>query len=131
MSANGDQNLHANAKLLQQPFGANFEIMNAFFRQQESLLAAILRAFRSLGDSAMVLLRRRQNQRRLLLLLVFITSFINRMAFAEEKSLIGIYTKLSPFHWTTEQLTTYKTIRPFARKANVENRKKAKRFCVY
>ncbi|KAI6217102.1 Major facilitator superfamily MFS-1 domain containing protein [Aphelenchoides fujianensis] len=70
-------------------------------------------AFRSLACSFRVLARKRPDSRRLLLLLILLCAFINRLAFSEEKSLIGTYTKLPPFEWTTRDYATYKTVRPF------------------
>ncbi|KAI6232784.1 Major facilitator superfamily MFS-1 domain containing protein [Aphelenchoides fujianensis] len=64
-------------------------------------------------NSFRVLVRKRPDSRRLLLLLILFCAFINRLAFSEEKSLIGTYTKLPPFEWTTRDYATYKTVRPF------------------
>jgi di/tricarboxylate transporter len=63
-----------------------------------------------------VIFKKRPNKCSLLLLLTLICGFINRLAFSEEKSLIGTYAKLPPFKWTTRQYSIYKTIRPVIRK---------------
>ncbi|KAI6192403.1 hypothetical protein M3Y97_00333600 [Aphelenchoides bicaudatus] len=78
-----------------------------------SVLDVIKSTFLSLWLSLKVVIKKRPNQCRLLLILTFICTFINRLAFSEEKSLIGTYAKLSPFHWNTNQYAIYKTIRPF------------------
>ncbi|KAI6231596.1 hypothetical protein M3Y95_00398600 [Aphelenchoides besseyi] len=81
--------------------------------QSNSLRNRISNAFRSISNSPKVLLQPRANYCRLLLCLTLTCTFINRLAFSEEKSLIGTYTKLPPFSWTTHDFAIYKTIRPF------------------
>ncbi|CAD5226041.1 unnamed protein product [Bursaphelenchus okinawaensis] len=67
----------------------------------------------SLWSSIKLVLRKRKGNFRLLLWLTFVCVLINRSAFNEEKDLIGVYTKLGPFHWTTEDFAVYKSYRPF------------------
>ncbi|KAI6172783.1 hypothetical protein M3Y98_01011600 [Aphelenchoides besseyi] len=77
------------------------------------LLVELPMLFRSIRNSPKVLLQPRTNYCRLLLCLTLACTFINRLAFSEEKSLIGTYTKLPPFSWTTHDYAIYKTLRPF------------------
>ncbi|CAD5234382.1 unnamed protein product [Bursaphelenchus xylophilus] len=70
-------------------------------------------ALRSVWLSAKVVIRPRENGCRALLLLTFFCALVNRVAFSEEKALIGTYTKLKPFEWTTSDFAQYKSYRPF------------------
>ncbi|ETN72077.1 hypothetical protein NECAME_04549, partial [Necator americanus] len=39
-------------------------------------------------------------------------NFLDQLAFGEEKTLIGTYTRLPPFNWSKEQYANYRSIRP-------------------
>uniref|UniRef100_A0A1I7SF59 Proton-coupled folate transporter n=1 Tax=Bursaphelenchus xylophilus TaxID=6326 RepID=A0A1I7SF59_BURXY len=67
----------------------------------------------SMWASVKVVIRQRENYNRTLLWLTFTCVLLNRTAFNEEKDLIGTYTKLDPFHWTTDDFAEYKSYRPF------------------
>ncbi|CAD5229413.1 unnamed protein product [Bursaphelenchus okinawaensis] len=80
---------------------------------KQSLTTIAKDAFYSVWLSAKVVVRPRENYCRCLLLLTFFCALVNRIAFSEEKALIGTYTKLSPFNWKTRDFADYKSYRPF------------------
>uniref|UniRef100_A0A0N4ZN99 MFS domain-containing protein n=1 Tax=Parastrongyloides trichosuri TaxID=131310 RepID=A0A0N4ZN99_PARTI len=57
-------------------------------------------------------IKKRRNGVKFLLYSSLILVFMEQFIFGEEKSLIGIYTRLPPFNWKTEDYSTYKSIRP-------------------
>ncbi|KAI6217103.1 hypothetical protein M3Y99_01784400 [Aphelenchoides fujianensis] len=82
--------------------------------QRNSPVRLFVAAIVSLRDSAFVFVRRRERSCRLFLFVCFFANFVDQLVFGEEKSLIGTYTKLPPFDWTTRDYALYKTIYPFA-----------------
>ncbi|KAI6232785.1 hypothetical protein M3Y99_00990000 [Aphelenchoides fujianensis] len=82
--------------------------------QLNSLVRLFVAAFVSLRDSAFVFVRRRERSCRFFLFVCFFANFVDQLVFGEEKSLIGTYTKLPPFEWSTRDYALYKTIYPFA-----------------
>uniref|UniRef100_A0AC34FK39 Uncharacterized protein n=1 Tax=Panagrolaimus sp. ES5 TaxID=591445 RepID=A0AC34FK39_9BILA len=50
--------------------------------------------------------------RRLFLYACFAANFLDQLVFGEEKGLIGKYTLLNPFNWSTHEYAKYKEIRP-------------------
>ncbi|KAI1724454.1 major facilitator superfamily domain-containing protein [Ditylenchus destructor] len=67
---------------------------------------------KSLCDSLRIFTRRRPGHCRLFLYMCFFVNFLDQMIFSEEMDLIGVYTRLSPFNWDTEQYAVFKTLRP-------------------
>ncbi|KHJ86452.1 hypothetical protein OESDEN_13802 [Oesophagostomum dentatum] len=70
------------------------------------------RSFYSIYASLVVFVLSREGHRRLFLYLTFTANFIDQLVFGEEKSLIGTYTRLSPFNWDAKKYADYKSIRP-------------------
>uniref|UniRef100_A0AAF5DCJ0 Major facilitator superfamily (MFS) profile domain-containing protein n=1 Tax=Strongyloides stercoralis TaxID=6248 RepID=A0AAF5DCJ0_STRER len=58
------------------------------------------------------LIKRRSRKLKFLLFSSLILILMEKFIFGEEKNLIGIYTRLPPFNWRTEEYSTYKLVRP-------------------
>uniref|UniRef100_A0A0K0ETW1 MFS transporter n=1 Tax=Strongyloides venezuelensis TaxID=75913 RepID=A0A0K0ETW1_STRVS len=58
------------------------------------------------------LIKKRNKELKFLLYSCLTLIFMEQFIFGEEKSLIGIYTRLPPFNWKTDEYSTYKLVRP-------------------
>lgn len=84
-----------------------------------TVLAIPKKSILSLVDSIKIFLLPREGHRRCFLSLSIIAAFLDKLVFGEEKALIGIYTRLSPFNWDTQEYATYNTIRPIVQIAGM------------
>ncbi|KAK0423683.1 hypothetical protein QR680_008276 [Steinernema hermaphroditum] len=78
--------------------------------------ASILTVFKngvlSFYDSLKIFFFQRDGHRRLFLWTCMLANFLDELIFGEQKGLIGTYTRLPPFNWTTDQFAIYRAVRP-------------------
>ena len=84
-----------------------------------SFKKAVIEKFRYLFNSIKIFYVPREGHRRLFLYACFAANFLDQLVFGEEKGLIGKYTLLDPFNWSTHEYARYKELRPIVRKFDV------------
>uniref|UniRef100_A0A914YRW8 Uncharacterized protein n=1 Tax=Panagrolaimus superbus TaxID=310955 RepID=A0A914YRW8_9BILA len=81
----------------------------------QSFYKAVIEKFQFLFNSIKIFYIPREGHRRLFLYACFAANFLDQLVFGEEKGLIGKYTLLDPFNWSTHEYARYKEIRPILR----------------
>ncbi|CAI4228810.1 unnamed protein product [Auanema sp. JU1783] len=80
--------------------------------EKKTLLQIIYLSFYSIYEAGHIFIIPREGHKRLFLYLCFFANFLDQLVFGEEKGLIGTYTRLAPFEWTSSTYADYKSWRP-------------------